>query len=95
VDLALGGLSGDHFFQKHHEFLARVPRCRLADDFTGLRIQCRKERQSAVAIRVFILHYFAYGLCAACARSGPCASLLHGGILFMKPNRKVAHRVGR
>jgi len=39
VDLALGRLRGDDFVQERNKLLAGVPRRRLPDDFSGLRIQ--------------------------------------------------------
>jgi len=42
--------AGHHLAQEVHEGGTGVPRHRLADDFAGLRVQGRKQRQRAVAV---------------------------------------------
>jgi hypothetical protein len=50
VNLLLGGLLGDDFFQKSNKLLAGVACGRLANDLAGLRIQGRVQRERPVPV---------------------------------------------
>ena len=48
VDLAAPRLSTDDVLQEFDEGFTRVPRYRLADDLTGLRVEGRIQRERAM-----------------------------------------------